>query len=89
MILLFVSALANSTEAQPLSGENQIIICLLTIDHADAGQLAPLLSPILSSRGTITAYTPTNTLIIKDRPEIVKKIVKVVKGHSDLSECGN
>lgn len=86
--LLCLSVAISSTEAQPLTNDNQTIICLLTLEHADADQLVPVLSPFLSPLGKITAYVPTNTLIIKDRAAIVQKIVKVVKGHSDLSECG-
>jgi len=35
------------------------------------------------------AYSPTNTLIIKDNPSVVKMLIKVIKGREDLSECQN
>jgi len=66
-----------------------MVVCLLTLEHADAEQLVSVLSPLLSPNGTITAYSPTNTLIIKDRSSVVQMLVKAVKGKPDLSECEN
>lgn len=51
--------------------------------------MVSVLSPLLSPNGTITAYSPTNTLIIKDRSSVVQILVKAVKGTPDLSECEN
>jgi type II secretory pathway component GspD/PulD (secretin) len=88
IVLLCLFNFVKNAGAQPLTNENQTIICLLNLEHADADQFVPVLSSFLSPQGKITAYSPTNTLIISDRAEMVKKIVKVVKGHSDLSDCG-
>ena len=63
------------------------IVCLVPIEHADAKELADVLTPFLSPQGKITAYSPTNTLIIKDQPSVVKMLIKVIKGRPDLSEC--
>ena len=62
---------------------------MVPLEHADAEQLADVLAPFLSTQGKITAYSPTNTLIIKDQPEVVKMLIKVIKGNADLSECQN
>ena len=51
--------------------------------------MVSVLSPLLSPNGTITAYSPSNTLIIKDRSSVVQMLVKAVKGKPDLSECEN
>jgi hypothetical protein len=40
-------------------------------------------------KGKIAAYSPTNTLVIKDQPSVVKMLIKVIKGKEDLSECEN
>lgn len=66
-----------------------MVVCLLTLTHADAEQLVSVLSPLLSPHGTITAYSPTNTLIIKDESSVVQMLVKAVKGKPELSECDN
>lgn len=88
--LLFLLALFSNVVAQSAAAQdNRIMVCLLTLEHADAGQLVSVLSPFLSPSGTITAYPPTNTLVIKDRASVVQLLVKAVKGKPDLSACDN
>ncbi|MFY9705884.1 MAG: secretin N-terminal domain-containing protein [Desulfobacterales bacterium] len=89
-ISLFLLALLGTAGGQSAAAQdNRMIVCLLPLDHADAEQLVAVLSPLLSPNGTITAYSPTNTLIIKDRSSVVQMLVKAVKGKPDLSECDN
>jgi len=59
-----------------------IVIKVMRLDHADAEQLASVLRPLLTRDGLITAYAPTNTLIIRDRASLVKQLVNVIKGPS-------
>ncbi|MGD2185148.1 MAG: secretin N-terminal domain-containing protein [Desulfobacterales bacterium] len=56
---------------------------IIKLDHADAEHLAATLKPFLSPQGRIMAYTPSNSLIIKDRRSIVEELVRVVKGKLD------
>jgi type II secretory pathway component GspD/PulD (secretin) len=57
-----------------------IVIEVIRLDHADAERLASVLRPLLTRDGLITAYTPTNTLIIRDRASLVEQLVKIIKG---------
>lgn len=59
-----------------------IVTKVIRLDHADAQRLASVLRPLLTRDGLITAYAPTNTLIIRDRASLVKQLVKVIKGRS-------
>ena len=74
---------------QLYSYQERVIICMVPLEHADAEQLADTLAPFLSPQGKISAYSPTNTLIIKDQPSVVKMLIKAIKGKADLSECQN
>ena len=56
-----------------------IVVKVIRLDHADAEQLASVLSPLLSKDGRMIAYPPTNTLIIKDRKSLVEQLVRVIK----------
>ena len=87
LILLIFLSMANAS--QLYSYQERDIICMVALDHADAEQLANTLAPFLSPQGKISAYSPTNTLIIKDQPSVVKMLIKVIKGKADLSECQN
>ena len=87
LLLLIFSSMADS--GQLYSYQERVIICMVPLEHADAEQLADTLAPFLSPQGKISAYSPTNTLIIKDQPSVVRMLIKVIKGKSDLSECQN
>jgi hypothetical protein len=86
-VLLIFSSMANSS--QLYSYQEGGILCMATIEHADAEKLADTLAPFLSSQEKISAYSLTNTLIIRDNPTVVRIIIKVIKGKEDLSECQN
>jgi type II secretory pathway component GspD/PulD (secretin) len=88
-ILLLLIFLSMADSGQLYSYQERIIICMVPLEHADAEQLADTLAPFLSPQGKISAYSPTNTLIIKDHPTVVRMLIKVIKGKSDLSECQN
>ena len=61
--------------------DDPIVIQIVELDHADAEELANVLAPFLSKDGRITAYGPSNSLIIKDRKSIVRELVRVIKGR--------
>ncbi len=88
-ILMLVIFLSMANAGQLYSYQERIIICMLPLEHADAKQLADVLAPFLSPQGKIIAYSPTNTLIIKDQPSVVRMLIKVIKGKADLLECQN
>ena len=87
LLLSIFSSMANA--GQLYSYHERVIIRMVRLEHADAEQLADTLTPFLSPQGKISAYSPTNTLIIKDQPSVVRMLIKVIKGKSDLSECQN
>ena len=78
LLLLMNSAYSNAQEPGP--SEDPIIMRIIKLDYAEAEQLVLTLEPFLSPQGRIMAYTPTNSLIIKDRRSIVEKLIRVIKG---------
>jgi type II secretory pathway component GspD/PulD (secretin) len=85
-LVIFLS-IANAGHLD--SYQERVIICIVPLEHADAEQLADVLVHFLSPQGNIETYSPTNTLIIKDHPSVVKMLLKAIKGKEDLSECQN
>jgi general secretion pathway protein D len=61
-----------------------MVIKVIRLDHADVERLASVLRPFLTKEGQITAYPPTNTLIIRDRGSLVEQLVRVIKGTGDF-----
>jgi len=57
-----------------------MVVKVIRLDHADAERLASVLRPLLTKDGRITTYSPTNTLIIRDRKSLVEQLVRVIKG---------
>ena len=82
IILLLSSAHSLWAQGSSMPGD-PVITRIIELEYADAEQLAKTLQPFLSPQGRITAYGPTNSLIIKDRKSIVEALVKVIKGISE------
>lgn len=82
IVLFFILICSNYSYSQlPAPRNEPIVIKMVQLEHADAEELAEVLRPFLSKDGTITAYGPANTLIIKDRKSIVRELVRVIKGN--------
>lgn len=71
--------ITHAQQEQSSSGE-QVVVCMIRLEHADAENLSSVLKPFLSPQGSIAAYAPTNTLIIKDRASIVDMLAEIIKG---------
>jgi type II secretory pathway component GspD/PulD (secretin) len=86
-ILLILSFCATASGRDRYSHQENVTFCVLPLEYAHAEQLADVLAPFLSPQGRIVAYPPTNALIIKDYPSVVRMLIQAIKGKSDLSEC--
>lgn len=73
----------DMTLENPFHWNDPVIIELIRLDYANAEELARVLAPLLSKDGRIVSYGPANSLIIKDRASIVKRIMEIVKGRSE------
>jgi Raf kinase inhibitor-like YbhB/YbcL family protein len=83
LILLVSLASLEFSEAQARAPRGDpIVIKVVELEYADADHLATVLTPLLSPEGRIVAYSRTNSLVIKDRASIVRRMVKVIKGPS-------
>ena len=84
-LILFIPLIhlypSYAQEAKP--SRDPIVIQVIHLDYADAEHLASVLAPLLSLDGRLVAYRPTNSLIIKDRASLVKRLVQIIKGDPD------
>ena len=78
LLMLFVPNHAHVQKAR--SQRDQVVIQIIQIDYADAEHLATVLAPLLSPTGRTVAYAQTNSLIIKDKASVVKRLVEIIKG---------
>ena len=81
-MLFLVASLSftGGVYAQNPGGHEPMVIKVIRLDHADAAELASVLRPLLTKDGRITAYSPTNMLIIRDKKSLVEQLVKLIKG---------
>jgi type II secretory pathway component GspD/PulD (secretin) len=82
VVLICLAPLVVYSQYSGPMGE-PIVVKVIRLEHANAERLASILSPLLTKDGRITAYPPTNTLIIRDRKSRVEKLVPVIKGESN------
>ncbi len=73
----------DSRAQEPVPVGDPIVMRIIKLEYANAVQVADTLEPFLSPQGRIMAYTPTNSLIIKDRQSIVSDLVRIIKGRSE------
>ena len=75
---ILASGTVHGQHSRPL--REPMVVKVIHLDHADAEELASVLRPLLTEDGRITAYPPTNTLIIRGRQSLVEQLVSVIKG---------
>ncbi len=74
---------ANARQAAPVSarwphGGDQLVTQVISIQAGQAAQIMPLLRPLMSSAGIISVYAPTNTLIVTDYADNIRRLLRIV-----------
>jgi len=82
LLLIVAGGLPGAAVAQRgKTPPGRMVVCMIQLEHADAEHLAAVLRPFLSPDGSLSPYTPTNTLIIKDRQPVVNMLSEIIKGR--------
>ncbi len=68
---------ALSTNQNPGSGD-EIVVRVVAVNNIPVAQLVPTLHPLMQDWGTITAYAPSNTLILSGTAANVNRLVKII-----------
>lgn len=66
-----------ATSAHPGKGD-EIVVRVVPINHVSATELVPVLRPLMTQSGSVTAYLPSNTLILAGSASSVSRIVAVI-----------
>lgn len=68
------------TQGRPLSGGEQYVTRLVTLDNVDAAEIAStVLAPLVPKTSNIVAYPPSNTLIITDSAANIDRLVGILR----------
>ena len=79
-LLSFHIDASNAQEARQFG--DPVVIQVIHLDYANAENLASVLAPLFPKEVQIIAYSSTNSLIIKGKKSLVKKLIKIIKGTS-------
>jgi general secretion pathway protein D len=61
------------------SNSDQLVTRVLTLENVSAGQLVPIIRPLVPQQGHLAAYAPTNVLVITDRASNISRMVDIIK----------
>ncbi len=61
------------------SSSDEMVTQIVTLKNVNAGQLVPLLRPLIPQYGQLAAYPAGNMLIISDRSSNVSRILRIVE----------
>jgi general secretion pathway protein D len=61
------------------SAGDQVVTRILPLEHAEAPDLVPVLQPLVSKDGLLTAYPPTNSLVVVDAAANVERLAALLR----------
>jgi general secretion pathway protein D len=65
--------------AVPAGVGDELVTRILPLRHADAAAAVPVVQPLVSKEGVLTAYPPTNRLVVVDAASNVERIAAVLR----------
>jgi general secretion pathway protein D len=66
-------------DAREISPIDRMVTHLVPLTHADINEVRNMLTPLISKDGNITAYGPSNTIILTDLASNVNRLVKIIQ----------
>lgn len=61
------------------SNSDQLVTRVLQLENVAAGQLVPIIRPLVPQQGHLAAYAPTNVLVITDRASNISRMVDIIR----------
>ena len=81
------------TADDPKIGDDTLVTRLVQVRNACATQMVPVLRPLMPQSAHMAAYPPTNTLILTDHADNVRRLVELVERIDKTApgklECGD
>ncbi|HET9122647.1 MAG TPA: type II secretion system secretin GspD [Acidiferrobacteraceae bacterium] len=71
-------------------GGDQLVTQVVTLRHSSAAQMMPLLRPLMAPTGVLSMYAPSNTLVVTDYADNVRRLLRIVaqidhEGNADVA----
>lgn len=84
-VIKIIPAMDAKTNGGPISSRmhpgqgDEVAIRIVTLNHVSAPQLVPVLRPLMQQWGSISAYTPSNSLILVDTANNMRRLVRLIR----------
>ena len=86
-VLVSASAVAQSAPGgRGASDASGLRVYAHTFQHRQTGEMLSLVRPLLSARGTVEEQPGSNTLVIRDRPDVIAEIVPLIQALDHPAE---
>ncbi|HXH10455.1 MAG TPA: type II secretion system secretin GspD [Alphaproteobacteria bacterium] len=66
-------------DPREITPSDRMVTHLVPLRHADINEVRNMLTPLISKDGNITAYGPSNTIILTDLASNVNRLVKIIQ----------
>ena len=77
-LLLTAAGAALAEPAAAAAGTKSLSVHTFTFKYKDASKAAEMIKPLMSSEGSMSIQPSTNALVVTDRPDNLKSIVKAL-----------
>lgn len=87
IVLSFVLAVlaASTLSSQMIRREGELVLHAFTLRHRPATEAIQLVFPLLTKQGTVELQRATNTLVIRDTPAALSRMIPVLREYDHPS----
>ncbi|HWM91620.1 MAG TPA: hypothetical protein VN493_12710 [Thermoanaerobaculia bacterium] len=82
---LWVVLMSPSLSGQMIRREGELVLHAFTLKHRPATDAIQRVFPLLSKQGTVELQPATNTLVIRDTPSALSRIIPVLRAYDHPS----
>jgi general secretion pathway protein D len=75
----------SKAKARALHLNQQVVIAVIPVQHVSALQLVTTLQPLMPPSGLITAYNPSNSIVLSGTAQSVHRLTGLIKNLDDQS----
>jgi hypothetical protein len=78
---LWLALMIPSLSGQMIRREGELVLHAFTLRHRPASDAIQLVFPLLTKQGTVELQPSTNTLVIRDTPAALSRIIPALRGY--------
>lgn len=76
------------SDINPAPRGDEMLVEVIAVNHVPAEQLVPVLRPLMPQWSNVSAFTPSNRLVLSGRANNIKKLISIIKQVDSPSAFG-